>query len=115
MTTETSENLGLPYIMNAQAQKHVTHNEAIRMLDALIHPSVATRPSTTPPSSDITAGARYIVEIGGTGAWHGHDNAIAAWQDEAWVFYPPRKGWTVWVEQASRHMVWTGERWQYVS
>lgn len=28
--TETTPNLILPYIMPSQAQKHVTHNEAIR-------------------------------------------------------------------------------------
>jgi len=28
-------NLQLPYIAASQAQKHVTHNEALRMIDAL--------------------------------------------------------------------------------
>ena len=33
---ENSANLQLPYIMPSQAQKHVTHNEAVRTLDALV-------------------------------------------------------------------------------
>ncbi len=33
--TETA-NLGLPFIDGSQAQKHVTHNEALRILDATI-------------------------------------------------------------------------------
>jgi hypothetical protein len=32
---DSTPNLGLPYIMAAQSQKHVTHNEAIRALDAV--------------------------------------------------------------------------------
>lgn len=31
---DSSPNLQLPYIMPSQAQKHVTHNEALRTLDA---------------------------------------------------------------------------------
>ncbi len=40
---EQSANLQLPYIMPSQAQKHVTHNEAIRTLDALVQLAVLDR------------------------------------------------------------------------
>ena len=40
---EQSANLQLPYIMPSQAQKHVTHNEAIRSLDAIVQLSVVDR------------------------------------------------------------------------
>ena len=33
---ELSANLSLPFLMPAQAQKHVTHNEALQVLDALV-------------------------------------------------------------------------------
>ena len=52
MSTETTDNLLLPYIMAAQAQKHVTHNEAIRTLDALVQLSVADR-ALAPPRGPI--------------------------------------------------------------
>ncbi|MBB3144845.1 hypothetical protein FHS21_001246 [Phyllobacterium trifolii] len=42
---QTTTNLKLPYIAPSQAQKHVTHNEAIRALDALVQLSVM-RPQT---------------------------------------------------------------------
>ena len=32
--SDSTTNLLLPYLMAAQAQKHVTHNEAIRMLES---------------------------------------------------------------------------------
>jgi len=45
----TSSNLKLPFIQASQAQKHVTHNEAIRSLDALIHLSAISMTNTPPP------------------------------------------------------------------
>ena len=42
-------NLGLPFIEGSQAQKHVTHNEAIRTLDCLVQLSVESRALTSPP------------------------------------------------------------------
>ena len=56
---ETS-NLLLPYILAAQAQKHVTHNEALRKLDALVQISVVDRDLAAPPASPAE-GARYII------------------------------------------------------
>jgi hypothetical protein len=82
---EQSANLQLPYIMPSQAQKHVTHNEAIRTLDALVQLAVLDRDLTTPPVSP-TDGDRYLVATGGTGAWTGRDGKVAAWQDGAWTF-----------------------------
>src|SRR5882672_8949984 len=85
-------NLGLPCIEGSQAQKHVTHNDALRMLDTLVQLAVLDRDLTAPPSSPAE-GQRWIVKATGTGAWAGHNNAIAAWQDGAWQFSPQQTGW----------------------
>ena len=87
---DETPNLRLPYIMAAQSQKHVTHNEAIRALDAVVQLSVLDRDLSTPPGSPAD-GARYIVAGSPTGAWSGHAGNIAAYQDGAWTFYPPRR------------------------
>ena len=55
-----------PYILAAQAQKHVTHNEALRLLDGLVQLSVLDRDLTAPPGSPAD-GDRYIVASGGDG------------------------------------------------
>ncbi|NIB59611.1 DUF2793 domain-containing protein, partial [Agrobacterium tumefaciens] len=34
--TEQTARLRLPYILPSQAQKHVTHNEALQRLDAIV-------------------------------------------------------------------------------
>jgi hypothetical protein len=43
--------LSLPLLAAGQAQKHVTHNDALTRLDGLIHLAVASRSETTPPGS----------------------------------------------------------------
>jgi len=93
--------LSLPFIMSQQAQKHVTHNEALQALDALVQPVVETRDLTAPPGSPVL-GEAHIVAMGATGAWAGHSHEIAAFQSGAWLFYDPAPGWQSWVraEQA---------------
>ncbi|MFN3315094.1 MAG: DUF2793 domain-containing protein, partial [Hyphomonas sp.] len=46
---EYSPRLNLPFIQQAQAQKHVTHNEAIERLDLLVQLVVEGFGATTPP------------------------------------------------------------------
>jgi len=74
--TDTTANLLLPFIQAAQAQKHITHNEALRLLDGLTQISVLDRNLATPPGSPAE-GARYIVDSGATGLWAGWDGDVA--------------------------------------
>ncbi|KAB2857294.1 MAG: DUF2793 domain-containing protein, partial [Bauldia sp.] len=87
-----SIHLGLPYLAPAQAQKHVTHNEALRRLDAVLQLAVVDSTVTAPPGSPAE-GDRYIVPAGATGAWAGEDGAVAAFADGAWELVPPEAGW----------------------
>jgi hypothetical protein len=89
MTVTT--NLALPLIAAAQAQKHVTHNEALLAIDALLGCAVKDKDLTAPPSAPAE-GDRYIVAAAPTGAWAGKATNIAAWQDGIWRFYAPRAG-----------------------
>lgn len=107
---DITPNLALPYILASQAQKHVTHNEAIRALDALVQISVADRDLATPPGSPAE-GDRYIVAAGATGAWAGHDGKIAAWQDAAWMLYAPAEGWIAWVADENALLAFDGAAW----
>jgi hypothetical protein len=51
--------LGLPAIEAAQAQKHVTHNEALVLLDALTQLAVESRLLTTPPGSPLEGACTF--------------------------------------------------------
>ncbi len=103
-------NLGLPCIEGSQAQKHITHNDALRILDTLVQLAVLDRDLTAPPGS-VTEGQRWIVKAGATGAWAGHDNAIAAWQDGGWQFSVPQNGWVAYVVDEGTLLVWDGVAW----
>ena len=105
-----SANLGLPFIEAAQAQKHVTHNEALKALDTVVQLAVLDRDFTAAPGSPAN-GDRYIVAAGATGSWSGKDGEIAAFQDGAWVFYAPREGWLAWVADEDKLVAWGGSTW----
>jgi Protein of unknown function (DUF2793) len=103
--------LALPLIQPAQAQKHVTHNEALRLLDVLVQLAVADRDAGTPPALP-DAGACHIVGPGATGAWAGQEDRIAVFADGAWWFLAPRPGWRAAVIDEGRAVSWDGSAWQ---
>lgn len=107
---EHTANLALPYIMPSQAQKHVTHNEALRMLDAQVQLSVASRLLTAPPATP-SEGERHIVAEGATSIWEGWDNDIAAYADGAWMRLSPLTGWLAWVDDERRLVIFTDGGW----
>ena len=80
----------IPEIAQNQAAKYVTHNEALRQLEALNHGSVIDRTLTAPPvlTSPGDDGKVYIPASGASGAWNGQDQNIAVFKDDGWVFYP---------------------------
>ncbi|ABS62543.1 conserved hypothetical protein [Parvibaculum lavamentivorans DS-1] len=108
-----STHLGLPYLEAAQAQKHVTVNEALRRLDALVQLSIVSRSLATPPDAP-EEGARYIVAPSPTDMWEGRAGKVAAFIDGAWVFFMPGDGWRAWDEEAGELLVRSGGTWNTV-
>ncbi|MDB6179072.1 DUF2793 domain-containing protein [Paracoccus sp. Z330] len=111
--SDSTTNLLLPYLMAAQAQKHVTHNDALRLLDGLVQLSVKSRGLTAPPA-DPSDGDRYIVASGATGGWAGWDLNVALRTDGAWLRLPPREGWRAWIEDEAALLVRNGAGWEPV-
>lgn len=111
---DTTTHLNLPYLIAAQAQKHVTHNEALRALDAVVQLAVRDRERAVPPASPAD-GDRYIIAAAPAGDWSDKAGHIAAFQDNAWMFYRPEPGWLCWIEDESQLAVWSGAAWTAVS
>lgn len=107
-------NLGLPYIAAAQAQKHVTHNEALDQLDAVIHISVIDRQLDSPPEH-VDEGSRYIVALDAQDLWQDQENTVASFLAGGWRFHTPGKGWLAYVESESQLVVWNGESWSPIN
>ncbi len=107
---DQTPNLQLPYILPSQAQKHVTHNEALRLLDAVVHLSVASRTLTEPPATPAE-GSRYIAAAPAAGGWAGKDGMVACYVDGGWLFAAPLKGWLAYVEAEAALRVFDGAAW----
>ncbi|MDB5569063.1 MAG: hypothetical protein JWN93_246 [Hyphomicrobiales bacterium] len=103
-------NLALPFMEAAQAQKHVTHNEALAALDVCVQLSVLARDVAAPPAS-LVAGARYIVAAAGSGAFAGKAGQVASWDAAGWRFMAPRAGWLAYVAAEDALVVHDGAAW----
>ena len=103
--------LGLPYLLPNQAQKHVTHNEALTMLDIVVQLVLRAYDETVPPVSP-DEGDSYGLSPSPSGAWAGHGSEIASWQDGAWHFLAPQAGWRAWSAADSALLVFDGTAWQ---
>ena len=108
--SETSPRLALPYLQPSQAQKHVTHNEALERLDLLTQLVVQGFDVTTPPT-EPTAGLAYALGNAPTGAWAGHPWELALHTGSGWLFVPPSEGWQAWGLAEEEARVWTGTAW----
>jgi len=84
----------LPMLGVAQAQKEVTHNEALTLIDALVHAAVEAGPLNDPPAEPVP-GRCWLVGDFPTGDWVGQANAIAIWTVGGWRFVTPRAGMAV--------------------
>lgn len=102
--------LGLPLLEASQAQKHVTHNEALLLLDAMVHLAVISRALAAPPISPAD-GDRYLVAVSATGDWLGHSGHIAFREAGAWRFAIPKAGWRLWVAAESLFLLFDGTLW----
>lgn len=99
--------LGYPRLDEAQENPDEPLNDATLISDALVQATAITI-TDEPPDTQVEGDA-YIVFDDATGAWAGHDDDIAVWQDGSWKFYTPRVGWKVYVEYFSADFRYTGD------
>lgn len=93
--TETTDRLALPLLAAGQAQKDVTHNEALTLADLLLLPVVeAVAPATVPASP--SSGKGWIVGASPGGAWAGQAHKLAFWTAGGWRFIAAPQGSTLW-------------------
>lgn len=103
-------NLDLPLVLPAQAQKHVTVNEALARLDAVAQLRVVSAVVATPPEA-AEDGSSYLVPEGAGDAWTGMAGRIAVRSNGGWVFLTPRAGWRAWDESRFGILACDGVGW----
>src|SRR5436309_12905308 len=107
-----SANLALPFIEGGELLPDVTLNETLRLLDSLVQLAIVDRDLNAAPGSPAE-GQRWIVKASPapTGAWAGHGNHVASWQDGGWVFCTPKIGWLAYVIDEGALIAWNGSAW----
>jgi hypothetical protein len=108
--TDTSQ-LSLPLLQAAQAQKHVTVNEALARLDGLVLLSLQSQSLATPPLV-VTDGLAYGVPVGAVNAWSGQDGKLAVGRNGGWDFLTPRRGWRALILDEGMHALHDGASWR---
>ncbi len=111
--SDSTPRLSLPWLMPAQAQKHVTVNESLGRLDALVHARALSATETVQPASPAP-GDCYILPDDAEGAdWTQFDPGALVWfQDGAWQGAAPRAGLIVYVADAEALSVHDGTQWR---
>ena len=106
--------LSMPYILPGQAQKHVTHNQALEMLDALVQLRLSDTEVTAPPSEPFE-GQVVAVAATTTGPFAGKEGQLACFYGGGWIFLEPREGFLAWSEKEQAVQVFRGGMWQSLS
>ncbi|MEI4469842.1 DUF2793 domain-containing protein [Frigidibacter sp. MR17.24] len=102
--------LGLPLVAAAQAQKHVTVNEALARLDGLVPMVLVSRAVAIPPAAPED-GQVWAVPAGASGDWAGQEGMLAIRSGGGWIFVAPRAGWRAFLLDEGAQAVYGGAGW----
>lgn len=114
LSDDQSPHLGLPFMAPAQARKHITHNEALSVLDDIVQLSIIQRDLNAPPPAPEN-GARYIVASAATGAWASQEATIASWRNGGWQFLTPQTGWRAFDQSGGALCIFNGSEWTVIT
>jgi hypothetical protein len=112
MSDDHSARLALPYLAAGQMQKHVTLNEALTRLDALVQTVVVSRTTTAQPGAPADGGL-WILPSGATGAdWSTRpEGALMRAEAGGWTVVPAGDGLIALVADAEEVVVRHGGSW----
>jgi hypothetical protein len=79
-------------LLPSQAQKHVTVNESLVALDAVVQGAVSEMGRNAPPAAPAE-GDRFLIGGTPTGAWVGRAGNLAHFRNNLWYFQAPQPGW----------------------
>lgn len=108
--SEFTPKLSMPLIMPSQAQKHVTHNEAVELLDMIVQLTVEGVDESVPPGAPAE-GQSWLLGSTTVGDWSGQEGNIASWRGGGWLFVAPQTGWMAWDTDSDSLKVYTDGAW----
>lgn len=104
--------LVLPLLSASQAQKHVTVNEALERLDAIVQLVVQSFSQDSPPATPQN-GQVWAIGANPVNDWAGHPGELALWSNGGWLFIVPRAGWRA--AMGTELRVWDGTAWSEIT
>ncbi len=113
MPDELSPRHNLPFLYTGQAQKEFTHNEALLIIDALLHP-IAEAMVASPPSALAMsdAGKCWVIATGASGIWQGKSGQLAYWTGGSWRYLQPKSGMNVYNQTSQSQISFLSGIWQ---
>lgn len=102
--------LALPLLEPGQAQKEMTHNEALALLDLLVQGRLVALGLNAPPAAP-TAGDCWVVGDAPLAAWSGRSKQIAGWTTGGWRFVAPQEGMRLWLDADAGFALFRGGEW----
>ncbi|WP_454279043.1 DUF2793 domain-containing protein [Sphingomonas sp. Marseille-Q8236] len=101
----------LPLLAAGQAQKEITHNEALTLLDMVVQPCVESVGLNVPPDT-VETGQAWVVGDQPVAAWQNRPAMLAGWTEGGWRFLSPRPGLSVWNRAEQCRSEWDGTAWR---
>lgn len=111
MTDSLTPRLALPLLSAGQAQKEMSHNEALVRLDLTLHGNILALTAETPPD-DPEPGQSWVLGSAPNGAWAGHAGEVAGWSEAGWRFVAPCEGMRLWLSLDTGFAVFSGGEWR---
>ncbi len=108
--SDQSARLSLPFLAPSQAQKHVTHNEALTRLDAIVQLTLEETGAETPPALP-EVGQAWGLGAAPANEWAGQAGRIATFDGTGWIFVTPQPGWRAIDLSSDTLVIWDGAAW----
>jgi len=106
-----SARLNMPFLSPGQAQKELSHNEAVQTLDLLAAAAVEEAPRSDPPTAPAM-GACYIIDGAPTGEWAGKSNYLAGYTSGGWRLIAPIDGLNAYVKSTGTWANYRSGAWE---
>lgn len=101
----------LPLLAVSQAQKEITHNEALVRVDALLHPVVEDELATPPVVGELDIGKCWLISQAPVGDWAGKAGQLAIWIGGGWRFCEATDGMQLRLQHAGVDIARTNDVW----
>ena len=100
----------LPLLATGQSNKELFHNEALTLLDFLVHPAVIAK-HRDPDTLDPVEGEAWLIDDDPVGEWVARANQLALWTAGGWRFLEPQRNYQIFSADTGENFVFNNGEW----